>query len=236
MGARPPGTQGKGSSQGPCEERGKPVAGLSSSGGGPCAGSHLHRRLSPNSPTGGWLTASDARPAAREQQRAHHPRAGGSPVPQLLDGPRRSPGREGRSRAGAWQQQLTCQGGGQDVLAIRRELHKGHRGLSSSAWSTDVAGRPGCRGSPTTAQWSLPGVRTPPTTRASMRAAPAPGQERFRNKGPGARRPQEAGPSAPRATCPSGHREGLQGGRLLQGLPRPSCPADIAASSRAWSS
>ena len=150
-------------------------------------GSPPAQEAEPQQPPGGWLTASDARPQLfGQQQRAHHPsgrRVPGAPAAQT--GPRRGPGREGRSQAGAWphthagqaRQRLLVQGGGQDVLAIRRELHKGHGGVVVIC----VEHRCGCRGALAAGGLphhrpvrSPPRVRTlpPPTTRASMRAAP----------------------------------------------------------------
>lgn len=116
-------------------------------------------------------------------------------------------------------------------LPFGENFTKDTGGLSSSAWSTDVAaaGLPHHR--PVESPPHVPTL-PPPTTCAGVRATPpvTPGQESFGNKGPAASWPQEAGPSAPRGRVPSGHREGRGGpSRGWRGSPTPSYPEDAAA-------
>lgn len=154
------------------------------------------------------------------------PRAGGSPVPQLH---RRAPdvapaGRDGLGLGpgrtptpGRHGSAYLSKVAARMYLPFGENFTKDTGGLSSSAWNTDVAaGGPWLPGGlphhrPVR---SPPRVRTlpPPTTRASMRAAPPrdpPDRSASGTKalGPdGLRRP---GLQAPPGHFPSGHREGL---------------------------
>lgn len=158
-------------------------------------------------------------------------------------GLRRGPGREGRSRAGAWphthpgraRQRLLVQGGGQDVLAVRRELHEGHGGVVVIC----MEHRRGCRGALTAGGAPPPPPSEATATRAhaatthhscSVRAAPP--------RDPRAGELQEqrsCGHSAsggrafsrPRAASTQG-TEKASGWPSRTGLAQPSCPEDTA--------
>lgn len=125
---------------------------------------------------------------------------------------------------------LLVQGGGQDVFAVWRELHEGHRRVVVIC----VEHRRGCRGAPHhRPAGSPPHVPTlpPPTTRASVRAAP-PRDPRTGEL----REPRPCGQSASGGWAfsapgprPLRAQRRPQGAISQGGSPTPSCPEDAAA-------